>query len=109
MAKLEGNRCSLHIWLLPEEMEKLKEQASSSIYKSMSAYARKLVTKKRVSIYYRNKSFDDFVDVAIELRNELRRIGEKNFFSPGGEEEFLQLVKHIQLAIDKLVDQCLQT
>ncbi|MHA4811772.1 hypothetical protein ACX0G9_26990 [Flavitalea flava] len=111
MRKLKEHtkQCLIIAYLPPEEFYKIRERFQNSIYRSLSEYCRKLLTQKPVRTYYRNKSFDEFVDVAIELRNELRRIGDKKWLTFEGEVEFLQLVNHIQVAINKLVDQCMQT
>ena len=40
-------------------------------------YLRKVALGQRITIFYRNKSFDEFLDEAIRLRNEMQTVREK--------------------------------
>lgn len=56
-------------------LNKLYERTTSN---SISEYARDVLLKDPVSIFYRNQSADDFLAEMILLKNELNAIG-KNF------------------------------
>ena len=58
-----------------KELNKLFERSTSG---SLSEYARDVILKEPVNIFYRNKSADDFLAEMIVLKNELNSIG-KNF------------------------------
>ncbi len=65
----------LHIRLTETEYKKLQAGFSTSTKQKISSYARDILLDKPVTIYTRNQSVDDFVTEMIQLRNELKAIG----------------------------------
>jgi len=65
----------LHLRLSEDEHKKIHKGFSSSTSKKMSDYARHILLDKPVTIYTRNKSFDEFAAEMVLLRNELAAIG----------------------------------
>lgn len=65
----------LHIRLTEMEYKKLQEGFSTSTKQKISSYARDILLDKPVTVYTRNQSVDDFVAEMIQLRNELKAIG----------------------------------
>lgn len=57
------------------EYKKLHAGFSTSTKQKISSYARDILLDKPVTIYTRNQSVDDFVTEMIQLRNELKAIG----------------------------------
>lgn len=65
----------LHIRLTETEYKKLQAGFSTSTKQKISSYARDILLDKPVTIYTRNQSVDDFVTEMIQLRNELKAVG----------------------------------
>lgn len=86
------------------EYEKLEKAFAGTTCRTLMEYLRKLILRKRITTYYRNKSFDEFVEEAILLRNEMRSIREKLPEDTQQIGRLIQLQEDIKLAINKLVD-----
>ena len=65
----------LHVRLTASEYEKIYKGFSSSTKRKISEYARSILLDKPITVYTRNRSFDDFVAEMILLRRELKAIG----------------------------------
>lgn len=65
----------LHIRLTEMEYKKLQAGFSTSTKQKISSYARDILLDKPVTVYTRNQSIDDFMAEMIQLRNELKAIG----------------------------------
>ena len=71
----ESRTCILYTRLTPTEYEKLVAASKKTTFLRLSEYARALLTSKPVTNLYRNESADDFLLIAIELKNVLLGIG----------------------------------
>src|SRR5450631_4159220 len=81
---------NMQIRLLPEEYEKLQTKFSTSIHHAFSQYVRDMLLQEPITVYSRNKSLDEFLSVAIALKNELNAIG----------KDFNQAVKRLEILQD---------
>jgi hypothetical protein len=61
----------INISLSVEEWEKFNKALAETPYRSKREYARKLLLGDPVTIYYRNKSFDEFCNYFIEFKNQM--------------------------------------
>jgi hypothetical protein len=68
----------LTIRLNEDEQKKLEKFFSQTTSNSLSEYARDVLLKEPVNIFYRNQTADEFLAEMILLKNELNAIG-KNF------------------------------
>lgn len=68
----------LTIRLSEEEEKKLNKFYSQTTSNNLSEYARDVLLRAPVTVFYRNKTADDFLAEMILLKNELNAIG-KNF------------------------------
>jgi hypothetical protein len=68
----------LTVRLNEDEEKKLNVFFSRTTSKALSEYARGVLLKEPVNIFYRNATADDFLEEMILLKNELNAIG-KNF------------------------------
>jgi MobC-like protein len=66
------------IRLTPEEFERLQEKARSTTSWDLSEYIRDHLADEPVTVRYRSQSLDEFLPIAIGLKNELNAAG-KNF------------------------------
>jgi hypothetical protein len=60
--------------------------------------------REPISVFYRSKSFDEFIEESILLRNEMRAIREKTSVDALQIERLIQLQEDIKKSINKLVD-----
>ncbi len=65
----------LHLRLSEPEYNKIKKGFASSTKRKLSEYARSILLDKPITVYTRNKSYDDFVAEIILLKAELKAIG----------------------------------
>src|SRR5450631_4533077 len=68
----------LHVRLSQDEHETLQRKFKTTTYRNLSEYHRALLMQKPVSVRVRNDSLDEFLPVALALKNELHSIA-KNF------------------------------
>ena len=75
MKRKEPRSKHLVVRLAPEEFAALQEKFNGTAYRVFSDYIRDLVRQKPVSVKTYNQSLDDFLPVALALKNELEAIG----------------------------------
>lgn len=95
----------IRVWLRPKEVENLKSLVSNSTCRTISEYGRKLLINLPIVIYYRNKSFDEFMDTSIELRREIQDLLRQPL-TMANEERLIQLYREIKEGINQIMDQC---
>ena len=66
----------LNIRLSPQEWDKIHRLAANTTCRSVSEYARKVLAKQPVTVFYRNQSFDEFEEQMIRLLNQLETFGD---------------------------------
>lgn len=66
---------SIRISLTESELKKVQNGFLSSTCRKRSEYVRDILLSKPITMYTRNKSYDDFVEEIILLKNELKAIG----------------------------------
>src|SRR5258708_16665163 len=81
----------LHLRVSPEEYQKLQKSFEGTTCRKLSEYMRNLVFQKPNTVYFRNRSADEFLDIAIKLKEELNRIG----------NNLNQVVKRINTFLDE--------
>ncbi|MBN9384787.1 MAG: hypothetical protein J0H74_28795 [Chitinophagaceae bacterium] len=71
------------IWthVSPEEYAQLQKRLAESSDPSMASYARKLLLGRPVTIFYRDRAFDDFTEARIQFRKDVELILEKGGLS----------------------------
>lgn len=69
----------------PEEFQKIHSHFKNTTKQKLSEYIRSVLLQKKITVYTRSKSLDDFVAELILLKNELSAIG----------NNFNQLVKKL--------------
>ena len=64
----------VNIQFAPAEYEKLFERFGQSTCRSFSAYIRNVLMGKGIVIRKRNDSLEEFLEIAIDIKNQLREI-----------------------------------
>jgi hypothetical protein len=70
-----------------EEYDKMEAKFKTTTSRKMSEYMRNVLLEKKITVFTRNKSLDDFMAELIRLRNELNAVG----------NNFNQVVKRLHL------------
>jgi len=65
----------LHLRISQKEYELLQEWGKQSTCRKSSQFIRNVLFRCPIRIFYRNKSADEFLSVALKLKNELSSIG----------------------------------
>lgn len=72
---------SVYIYLSEKEYNDVLLSLSKTIYKSVSEYGRKRITGKPVTVIYRDRAFDDFIELCISIKKDLDAILSHNEFT----------------------------
>jgi len=80
----------LHLRVTDEEYSKLQNAYKGTICRKFSEYLRNVLFRQPITVYYRNRTADEFLTVAVQLKNEMTRIG----------RNFNQVVKKINISWD---------
>jgi len=107
---MDGKRTlrQINISLQQEEYDKFVNSYKTTVYRSKSSYARKLLLGKPVEIKYRNRSLDDFIEWAVKVRKELKLLLSKESLTATEKMELQRKVTSIEEKLIKLVDLCTQ-
>jgi hypothetical protein len=89
-----------------EEYQKILEQYRNTTDRSLSAYARKMLLGKPVTINYRDRSMDDLIDTLAGLQTTLETIIEKKDWDPRKVAELFGLLKDIKSVTYKIAEVC---
>jgi hypothetical protein len=68
----------IHLRVTEEEHTKLRDAFQATTCRIFSDYLRTVLLHQPITVYYRSRTADDFVSVAIQLKNEMNCIG-RNF------------------------------
>ena len=66
----------LNIRLSQQEWDKVNKLASNTTCRSVSDYARKVLSEKPVKVFYRNQSFDEFDEKMTRILPQFESFGE---------------------------------
>lgn len=74
--KAENNRTKrIYIRLRPEELALIKEKFKNTTFRKLSEYARKVLLNKPVTVTYRNKALDAYLEEIVRLKEDLNAVG----------------------------------
>ena len=94
------------VYYSPEELAVLKQKFAESNCTTLTGYIRSVSLQTPITVTYRNKSFDAFVEEATKLRNEMQLVWTKTTLAPADAVKIMFLHAEIKSAINHLVDQC---
>jgi len=76
MAKRKEKRVKwLHLRISQKEYDLLQEWTKQSACRKSSEFVRDALFRRPIRVFYRSKSADEFLSVALKLKNELSAIG----------------------------------
>ena len=89
----------ISVAIYEEDEVRLKEDAKNSIYRKPSEYYRKLLLGEPVTVFYRNQSFDAFIEEAIVLRKLIEGVRQQGSLTKEGEHRLIGLYEEIKQCI----------
>ncbi len=96
----------LAITMKKEEYDKFMESYSTTLCRSRSEYARKLLFGKPVKVISRNRSLDDFIEIGVKIRKDLKLLLSKDMFSEAEKQQLKLIVSSIDENLINLVKSC---
>jgi hypothetical protein len=93
----------LNVRLSQQEWDKVHKLFSNTTCRSVSEYARKVLSEKPVKVFYRNQSFDDFEEQMIRLLPQLETFGD-NFDQLVKKLSSLENIPELKAALPLLLD-----
>jgi hypothetical protein len=90
--------------LRPKEYERAMAYYKNSTCRSMSEFVRTLFLRGPVTVYYRDKAYDEFIETAIQLRNGLEALAASETFSDEEKDELIQKMDKIKEQLNKIYD-----
>ena len=99
---------SLRIAVTEKEYQQLKEGYANTTCRSISEYVRKRMFDRRITVCYRNRAFDEFIEEAIRLRKALLLFCNQGVFKEPEKNELVQKIEGIRSMIIKIAETCSQ-
>lgn len=91
-----------------EELEQFLRAYKSTIYRSRNAYAKKLVLGEPVKVLFRDRSLDDFIELGVKIRKDLKLLLCKNSFTEAEKDELYRRLTAIEENLNQIVKRCTQ-
>lgn len=101
MPKKQHTDYRLNIRLSQDEREKIERFAAKTTCRSISDYARKVLLKEPVTIFYRNQSFDQFEQTMIDILRELETLGRELRV-----DGYLEKIDQLRFITEKIAEAC---
>jgi hypothetical protein len=96
----------INVSLKEHEYEKFNQAYYGTNYRSKAAYARKLLLGKPATVLYRNRSLDDFIETAVQLRKDLKLLLSKETFTAQEKTELNRKLLSIEENLIKTIELC---
>lgn len=96
----------INVSLKEHEYEKFNQAYQATNYRSKAAYARKLLLGKPVTVLCRNRSLDDFIETAVQLRKDLKLLLSKDTFTAPEKTELNRKLLSIEENLIKTMELC---
>ncbi len=96
----------LGFYLDEQEHEGFIQAYKNSLCRTKSEYARRLLLGKPVTVVYRNRSLDDFIEEAVRIRKALKAVLAMSAMSQTEKEAFKTGLNEIMLELHKIIEKC---
>jgi len=94
----------IYVYLPREEHEQVLSDLGKTTCRSLSEYARKRITGKPITVYYRDQSYDEFIELGIQLKKRLDGLLSENVLTDTDREELAREVTVIKELLIKIYD-----
>jgi len=98
----------VNCWMNEADYGKFMEGYKNTLCRNKSDYMRRILFGRPVTVTYRNRSLDDFIETAVQLRRDWRGLLGKSGFSQAEIEELKNRIALIEEKLIQISEQCLQ-
>lgn len=92
------------IYLSSQEHDQIFEAFANTTCKSIGVYCKKLVMGKPLTVYYRDRSYDEFTEAFIEFRKNIATMLEKEGLKEEEKYQIIDGLQNIQQIVNKIYD-----
>jgi len=89
-------------------MEEFNQAYGKTPYRSKSEYSRKMLLGKPITVFHRNKSLDELIELVIRLRKDFKSLSMAETITADESERLLLNVHQIIEQLIKVIEQCSQ-
>ena len=93
-------------YMSEKDFQRFQEAYKNSLCHSRSEYMRKILLGKPVTIRLRNRSLDDFIEIAVKIRRDFAAILAAPSLTPAEKEVLKEGIFQIQAQLIKVVESC---
>ncbi len=93
---------SITVYLTPEQHESIRIAAKNSPAGTVTAHARKLLLGKPVTTFFRDRSLDEFIEIAIRMKKDLMMVLEKEGLNEEEKRLLFENVSDIKMLMIKI-------
>jgi hypothetical protein len=91
-----------------EQFEAFNQARKNTLCRTKSEYAKKLLLGMPVTMIYRNRSLDDFIEASVKIRKELKVVLTMGIFTPEEKDAFQTALNEIINKLIQIIKQCPQ-
>lgn len=100
------DRKGVYVSMSRDEYEEFIRSYKSTIYRTRSAYARKLLLAQPVKVLFRNRSMDDLIEFGVGLRKDIRLILARDWLTNSEKDDLRGKMLSIEENLIQLAKQC---
>jgi hypothetical protein len=90
--------------LYPKEHEKVMAAYKNSTCRSIAEYVRTVLLKRPITMFYRDKAYDEFTEAAIQFRHRLDALLDSGILPDVEKERVIQEMKTANELLAKIYD-----
>ena len=98
----------LACYMSERDFQKFEEAWKNTLCRNRSQYMRKMLLGKPVTVLLRNRSLDEFVEIAIKIRKDFDAILSMPSLTANEKKELKDRIDQIQVQIIKVAESCSQ-
>jgi hypothetical protein len=95
-------------YMSERDFQKFDEAYKSTLCRNRSQYVRKMLLGKPVTVHLRNRSLDEFIEIAVKIRKDFAAILSMPSLTASEKQGLRDRIDQIQIHIIKVVESCSQ-
>ena len=95
------------IYVTAAQYAEIANARAGTTCRSVSEYARRLLLGKPITVYYRNRSFDEFSEHYLRFKEEIKSLLAKDVFTLQDRQQILQYLSEIKKVVNSIADKCM--
>jgi hypothetical protein len=90
------------------DFQKFEEAWKNTLCRNRSQYVRKMLLGKPVTVHLRNRSLDEFIEIAVKIRKDFAEILSTPLLTANEKKELKDKIDQIQIQLIKIAESCSQ-